>query len=83
MSEFGKLLAKLRPQSLYLWDRGSNYNKLPKKTPSVELLTIIKPQKYNGHPAETIVVLRVTRLLLLRISLKPSSYGKVDEAIVK
>ena len=35
---------------------------------------------YNGHPAETIVVLKVTRLLLLRISLKPSSYGKVDEA---
>ena len=37
---------------------------------------------YNGHPAETIVVLKVARLLLLRISLKPSSYGKVDEAIV-
>ena len=30
----------------------------------------------------TIVVLKVTTLLLLRISLKPSSYGKVDEAIV-
>ena len=37
---------------------------------------------YNGHPAETIVVLKVARLLLLRISLKPSSYGKVDEATV-
>ena len=36
---------------------------------------------YNGHPAETIIVLKVARLLLLRISLKPSSYGKVDEAI--
>ena len=29
-----------------------------------------------------IVVLKVTTLLLLRISLKPSSYGKVDEATV-
>ena len=37
---------------------------------------------YNGHPAEIIVVLKVARLLLLRISLKPSFYGKVDEAIV-
>ena len=36
---------------------------------------------YNGHPADPIVVLKVARLLLLRISLKPSSYGKVDEAI--
>ena len=30
----------------------------------------------------TIVVLKVTTLLLLRISLKPSSYGKVDEATI-
>ena len=37
---------------------------------------------YSRHPAETIVVLKVTTLLLLRISLKPSSYGKVNDAAV-
>ena len=32
--------------------------------------------------AEQLLSLKVAKLLLLRISLKPSSYGKVDEAIV-
>ena len=33
----------------------------------------------SHDPAETIAVLKVTTLFLLRISLQPNSYGKVDE----